>query len=472
MRKLILSLAAAPLILSSIAVSAQADDAAVKADNGFNIFSDVKFKGELRTRYQFTDNSGLSSPATTGATSYDAANIVTNRTNLNISSKLFEVDGLNAEMELNAVNDFGSQYSTGSQIDKGVTGPGKFANIYGEKTGAKISQANISYSKAGVTGLVGRKGVNLDNQRFIGTVGWKQNMQTYDLALVAYGIGDFNIAGAYVYGVNAIGDMGMEYGRTPEAKYAGSVFSGRTNSALVNASYKVMDPLKITGYAYLLGSASDTYGLAVTGDYAMGKIAKLNYRVEGALQQKATLKTFPAGKVNKGTPLEDSLLGKAGYVNLDIGANISGFLVGLNYEVLGGADKNDKETTAFQTPLATKHKFNGWADQFLVTPGTGLSDLNVRGGYKFATAGKIIGIYHIFNAAADGNGGKKDGSDVKSGDAYGSEFDIAYSVKVPKVKGLGLLVKAAMYMGDDATVVAANDQTMAWLQLDYKFATK
>ena len=34
---------------------------------------------------------------------------------------------------------------------------------------------------------------------------------------------------------------------------------------------------------------------------------------------------------------------------------------------------NDKETS-FATPLATLHKFNGFADQFLATPSQGLED--------------------------------------------------------------------------------------------------
>jgi len=442
MRKLILSLAATPLILGSMAVSAQA------ADDGFNVLSDVKFKGELRPRYQFSDRDG---------TTADSGHQLTNRTNLNINAGLLEVDGLNAELELNAVNDFGTEQQSNKDVG-------------GEATVAKISQANISYTAGGVTGILGRKGVNLDNQRFIGTVGWKQNFQTYDLAAVAYGTGGFSIIGAYVYGVNTIFDAGYDYGQGNKFPTSGS---GRTNSALVNASYKFMDPIKVTGYAYLLGSASDTYGLAATGKVAMGKSAKLTYRVEGAIQKKATLKTYEDGLISPAPGgHNDSLFGDAGYFNVDVGANISGFLVGLNYEVLGGADKNDKETTQFQTPLATKHKFNGWADQFLGTPTTGLADFNIRAGYKFDTAGKIIGIYHLFNAAADGTGGKKDGSDVKSGDAYGSEFDIAYSVKLPGTNNIGLLVKGALYMGDDATNVAAKDTTLAWVQLDYKFATK
>ena len=466
MRKLILSLAATPLILGSIAVSAQADDAAVKADSGFNIFSDVKFKGELRPRYQFTDVKEVSDNTAADA-QRDAGSSVTNRTNLNFTAKLFELDGMNGTIELNAVNDFGSQ--------QGANQNG------GEALVAKISQANIDYTIAGVTGIIGRKTVNLDNQRFIGSVGWKQNFQTLDLAAVAYGIGDFSILGAYVYGVNAIKDGGYEYGRNPEPKYTGGIDSGRTNSFALNASYKIVDPAKITGYAYLLGSASDTYGLAVTGKIAMGDSAKLNYRADGAVQQKATLKAYADGQIGAGTGHKDSILGKAGYVNLDVGANISGFLVGLNYEVLGGAKAGDNSTTAFQTPLATKHKFNGWADQFLATPTTGLVDLNIRGGYKFDKYGKIIAFYHFFGAAADevkGNGNGKSGDDMKSGDAYGSEFDIAYSLPIPSVNGLGLLVKAAMYKDSDDTKGigfksgADSDKTLAWVQLDYKFATK
>jgi len=447
MRKLILSLAATPLILGSIAVSAQAAEVAVAEDAGFNIFSDVKFKGELRPRYEFKDveNSGN-----------DAGSSITNRTNLNFSAKLFEVDGLNGEMELNAVNDFGS-------LNQNNT------DVAAENPNARISQANISYTGAGVTGIIGRKGVNLDNQRFIGTVGWKQQMQTYDLAAVAYGAGDFNIIGAYVYGVNGIKGTGYYYGRGSTLGVADSAgkTSGSTTSALVNASYKIANEIKLTGYAYLLGSLNDTYGLAATGKIAMGDSAKLNYRGEFAMQTKATLEHTQLQQKS----MTDNV--DAMYMNLDVGANISGFLVGLNYEVLGGADKDKVGGDSFQTHLATKHKFNGWADQFLTTPSAGLADLNIRGGYKFGTAGKIIGIYHAFAAAADGNNQMVDPTkNISAGDAYGQEFDIAYSLAVPSVNGLNLLVKGAMFMDDDKTSYRTKDTTLAWVQLDYKFSVK
>jgi len=460
MRKLILSLAATPLILGSIAVSAQAADdvatgAAAPADAGFNIFSDVKFKGELRPRYELRNQEDVKNADGSDKT---AGSAITNRTNLNFSSKLFEVDGLNAEMELNAVNDFGSEQQTDVQVGKESLG-----NV------AKISQANISYTNSGATGLVGRKTVNLDNQRWVGSVGWKQNFQTLDLGLLSYATEDkaINVTAAYVYGVNAISDSGYEYGR--KQNYDGVVGSGSTTSMVVNASYKIMDPIKLTGYAYLLGSVSDTYGISATGKIPVGESTKIGYRAEYAMQTNSSLEHKAAGKTKT--------VG-ANYLNVDVDGNVYGVLLGANYELLGAnKDYNVDDLTvggpALQTNLATKHKFNGWADQFLKTPIAGLQDLNFRVGYKFETAGKLLAVYHLFNSAEDTRTIKGD----KTTD-LGSEIDFLYKVSIPKVKGLGLLAKAALYSGGDAAQVAGDahgytkDQTMAWLQLDYKFATK
>lgn len=48
----------------------------------------------------------------------------------------------------------------------------------------ELNQAWLSY--AAPSGLLflkaGRQGVNLDDQRYVGTVGWRQNMQTLDAA--------------------------------------------------------------------------------------------------------------------------------------------------------------------------------------------------------------------------------------------------------------------------------------------------
>ena len=51
----------------------------------------------------------------------------------------------------------------------------------------------------------------------------------------------------------------------------------------------------------------------------------------------------------------------------------------------------------FNTPLATLHKFNGWADKFLVTPADGLEDLYIGlGGKRGAVS--VIGAVHDFDS--------------------------------------------------------------------------
>ena len=82
MKRLVLSMAVAPMLLGSFASLSAADD-------GFKIFDEVKFKGELRPRAGYVDSKAISDAGV------DAGMGLTNRTNLNFSAKLFQVDGLN-----------------------------------------------------------------------------------------------------------------------------------------------------------------------------------------------------------------------------------------------------------------------------------------------------------------------------------------------------------------------------------------
>jgi hypothetical protein len=203
-----------------------------------------------------------------------------------------------------------------------------------------------------------------------------------------------------------------------------------------------MDELTVTAYDYMLASVSDTYGIALTGNINLDA-AKLNYRAEYAMQSDATMEYQDA-------PAKAD----ADYMNFDLGANISGILVGANYELQSGKNASGSET-AFITPLGTNHKFNGWADVFLAaTPDDGLQDLNGRIGYKAKGFGKVLAVYHKFD------------SDVGSKD-YGSEIDVLYANKIPGVNGLNGLVKAAFYAQGDSNAPA--DKTVVWVQADYKF---
>ena len=123
----------------------------------------------------------------------------------------------------------------------------------------------------------------------------------------------------------------------------------------------------------------------------------------------------------------------------------------LGYEVMGGADGAGNR--AFQTPLATKHLFQGWADQFLVTPANGVED-RYLGVVAPLAGGTIQAWYHDFSAE-------------RGGGDHGRELDLSYARAVPGVKGLTALLKYARYDADGGS--ASVDTRKFWLHLQYAY---
>ena len=427
-------MAAIPLVIGGLSVSASADD-------GINILNDVKLKAQIRPRYEYVN---VDAPA---ATDLKTANAFTVRTHLVVTAGLLDVPNLMVTLGLQSVNNFGSdKYNSGQNnettYDKVV-----------DPQQAMLSEASIDY-KINKTALhAGRSQVNLDNQRFIGTVGWRQTERSYDTVYAAdNSIENLNILAAYVYGFAGVG----------------SVTTTESESILLHANYKVMDELSITAYDYMLsiaGYGSDTYGLALTGNLNLSG-AKLDYRAEYAKQADATM------SYSETTATANSYKADADYINLDLGANISGILAGVNYEILSGQKAGDASSTTFNPALGTNHKFNGWADVFYVGnvgPSGGLKDANVRLGYTAPGLGKILAVYHDFkadeNMAAVGGG---------TTDDLGSEIDVVYTNKIPGVNNLTGLLKYASYSKGKVSgfANATKDVTKMWVGLDYKFATK
>jgi len=416
MKKRLLSMAALPLVIGGLSVNASAD--------GINIFNDIKFKGEIRPRYEIADVKDNAK---------DQGQALTARTHFAITSGLLGVDGLSATLGIQTVNNFGS-----GNYNSTNNGNTQYDVIVDPQV-AMLSEGSIDYKTGKTTVHAGRSHVNLNNQRFIGTVGWRQNERSYDTIYVANNdIENLNVLAAYVYGF-----QGVKANPTAD-----------TSSVLLNGKYKVVDGLNLTAYDYMLGSISDTYGLALTGKFNAG--VKFNYRAEYAVQSDPSMEYQV-----------ENVKADADYYNLDLGANMSGLLAGVNYEVLSGTNGTDGKTT-FTPTLGTNHKFNGWADVFYVAakPTGGLKDTNVRLGYKAKGFGKLLGVYHDYKADTTAAG---------ISDDLGSEIDVVYVNKVPGVNGLKVLVKYASFSkgaSNNGYAASQKDKQVAWLMFDYKFATK
>lgn len=406
MKKITLSAVAVLSILPS-ALSAE----------GFSLFSDAKFNGEIRPRYESVDDK---------SNAKDQANALTVRAMLGLEANLLGVEGLSGKLEGATVQAIG-----GEHYDSGSNGLNYDKVVDPEQT--RFTQAYLQYKLGKTTAKVGRQIINLDNQRFIGSVDWRQMPQSFDAAVISDNtIDNLTLIGAYVWGRAPVSDLG----------------TANTDSIILNGSYKVSDMLKITAYDYMISSASDTIGMALTGDVPLAG-AKIAYRAEYASQNDASRDTDNA---------HQNVKADASYYNLDALANISGVLVGAGYEFLSGSTGSDGKT-AFFAPLGTLHAFNGWADKFLAaTPTGGLCDTSATLGYTTPAFGKAMIVYHDFKTD-ESMGGKSD---------LGSEWDMLYTNAIPGIKGLSGLAKAAYYQGGEVTNYT-KDINKVWLQLNYKF---
>ncbi|MBV1906023.1 MAG: alginate export family protein [Pseudomonadales bacterium] len=293
-------------------------------------------------------------------------------------------------------------------------------SVVADPTGAEMNQINLSYTAISDTVLKwGRQRMILDNARFVGNVGWRQNEQTLDAFIaINKSLPDTTATYAYVYNVNDIiaGDTNIE-------------------AHLLNVAYSGLDVGQLSGYGYLLDfvdaptTSQQTLGLRFSGSKKIGSGTKLLYTAEYATQSdyKDGVSTIDA----------DYLLG-------ELGASSKGVTIKVGYEVLGGGG-----TYGFSTPLATKHAFNGWSDQFLATPADGLVDLYVSVAGKVAGI-KFMAVYHDFSA------------DQGSAE-YGSEFGLLAAKKF--TKHYSVVLKYSSYSADTHGV----DTDKLWVQGQVKF---
>jgi hypothetical protein len=426
MRKMVKMSMAAVMMMGIGSVSAQAE--------GVDILSNIKAKGEIRARYEMVEQDGLSN-----------ANAFTNRLTVGVSADLLGTDWLSAYAEMTdvrALNDNYNSTTNGETTHATVADP--------EQT--RLTQAYVDIKLGKPTLRIGRQMINLDNQRFVGAVGWRQMFQTFDAyTLTCNSIENLSVFASYITQINRIFDQETTTGATDGQR--------DTRTALVNVSYKVMPELKATAYAYLIGEGTaggshDTYGLALTGDVAVSDGVKMNYRAEYATQTDPSLEN--SGYTGTGVKAD------ADYMNFELGANVSGFLVGARYEVLSG-DDGSADSTAFATPLATLHGQNGWADMFLATPAGGIEDMSAYVGYASKDFGKFQVIYHDFQA---------DETQAGQDDSYGTEVDAVYTRAIPGVNNLSGMIKYASFDAEKGTSAYQNDVDKLWLMLTYKFASK
>ena len=423
---------------SSLLLTAPASNAAQTITEALQAGSTVKVN--FRTRYEDVDWDG-----------YEHANALTLRSRLSYQSGAWNGFAMTMEMDNVTEASHDVNYATWN-ADPINAGSVKHA-VISDPEGTDLNQALISYTTFNNQIKYGRQRIVLDNARFIGNVGWRQNEQTYDgVSFTNKAIRYTNIFVAHVTNVNRV--FGNEIPIQGDYKQ---------DSNFINISYTGFEAGKLSTYAYLIDNlndellvgtgatanksaaiSSDTYGLR----WASTANPAFMYTVEYATQSDAH---------------NNPVTYKANYIFAEASTTLGHFVPALGYEVLG----SDGGNKGFATPFATLHSFQGWADRFLTTPKEGVKDAYVSLTTTFMGV-QIVTAYHDYKA---------DEKSLAAGPTKGKIIDFGNELNVSVSKKFGAVAYTAKYAlfnnGDWVQKIGSkslvSDTAKVWLQADWNF---
>lgn len=396
------------LLAALMAVSAVAGGQASAAETLTGALTEGKAGLDFRLRYESVDQAGMAEEATA----------MTLRSRLDYTTGSYQdITGFVQFDDVTAITD---DYNDATGLPSAKTN----FPVVADPEGTEVNQAKLSYTGIeGTTITAGRQAVILDNARFVGNVGWRQNEQTYDgLTVVNTSLADTTIVYGYVTNVNRI------FG---EASSKGDI---NTETHLFNVGYTGLGLGKLSAYGYFLdlvdapAASTSTLGMRFAGGAAVGEGVKALYALEYATQS----------DYKDGAATID-----ADYNLIEGGLSVNGVTAKIGMEVLGA------DGSAFSTPLATAHAFNGWADKFLATPANGLEDTYIKVSTKLAGV-KLVAAMHDYSAD-------------QGGASYGDELNLLAAKKFGK--NYTLLAKYASYSAD----THGTDTDKLWLMAQASF---
>ncbi len=319
------------------------------------------------------------------------------------------------------VNDFGID----SYNDGGTNGQTEYA-VEADPSGTEVDELYVEYKDDSWQARYGRHYINLGPHpsRFVGTVGWRQNNQTFDGLSIDAKIGDsFRIEGAVIEKAYRL--LGRDHPNRSAREWD-------LDGLGIHATVAVPNLGNLAGYYYNL-DFDDNPALSTR---TIGFMADGPCFTEGSGWSgpcKAAISMQSALNDAHGA---DELM----HAQILFGVDFSNFSkdnttgsIAFSATVLEGDG-----VYAFKTPLATLHGYAGAADKFLVhTPPAGLIDSELRIKERIFGWDTTIAVHRFVPWESLGpNLG-----------SYGNELDFAATRTFGKYKWL---VKAAHYHANEA----------------------
>jgi hypothetical protein len=365
---------------------------------------------ESRLRYEAVSQDGLSRDA----------RALTLRTRLGYETGAWR--GLRALIEGETVTALVDDYN--STVNGKIDYP-----VVADPESTELNRAQVAWTGERGGAVIGRQRIVLGAARFVGNVGFRQNEQTFDALRLDYRPSkDVNLTYAYVDRVLRVFGADSGQGEWDSDSHLVQI-DAKTGVGQISVYGQWLD----LAQAPTLSSA--TLGVRLAGSRPLRPGLLATYEAEYARQSEFG-----------NSPTDFDL----DYLALGAGLKSPNRWVSVGLERLDGDGRR-----GFQTPLATLHAYQGWADVFLNTPARGVRDLNLRAGAQLNFGSgrhplKLSGAVHDF-AEADGR------ADL------GRELDLAASA--PLSKRLSAEVKAAKFQGAGRAIP---DRTKVWFTLEFK----
>ncbi len=399
--KLPLSFLTALLLLATSAVAAPVAKTFAEA------LAQGKVSLNARLRYEAVEQTGLRD-----------STALTLRTRLGFTTA--PLDGWQAMLEVENITAANPDGYNQAGLNPGGAG----RTVIADPTGTEINQAFLSRTNGHTTATLGRQRFVLDNHRFIGDGGFRQNLQTFDALVVQdKSLDKTTLTYAYLWRIN----------RTFGNRHPQGVFE--SNSHVLHAAYAGLPAGTLTGYAYLLdfdnspANSCATYGASFVGTAKISDTVKAAYRAEFATQS-----DYGSSTLNY----------TARYSSLEAGLAVAEGSLTLGQEILGS-----NGSVGFKTPLATLHPMNGWADLFLATPAAGLRDTYLKSTANLPEKISLTAYWHDFNTD-------------RGNTNLGREFDASLSRKFGKFTTV-----LAKYARFDRDALTLPDVRKVWVQIDF-----
>lgn len=329
-----------------------------------------------------------------------------------------QTDGFSAILEVDNVSTIGADHYDSFVTDKYR---GRYS-VIADPVGTEVNQALLRYKPDAMnTFLLGMQRLNHAAQRFVGSVAWRQNEQTFDAATWQRRDAKLDFDYSYLWNVNRI------FGTSKSSVQAANLDS---DSHIALGNYKT-DIGAFGFYAYALDFKD------------AAALSSLTYGISWGRQiDKFSLNASLARQSDYGDNPQSYT---ADYFAADVGYNFGVANLIIGYELLG----SDSGRVAFATPLATLHKWQGWTDLFLTTPASGVEDRYVTLSGKFGDA-SWSATYHDLDSDDTSN-------------RFGDEWDLVASY--PLSSKLTAELKYASFDRDTFAV----DTDKFWFSLNLAF---